>query len=214
MLKENTMYTVTKIEEQKKDITRSSVFINGIFDFGASSKAIKRYGLEVNMTLNEEEYNRLLDTVQLDKAKYRALDYMASAHKTEKQVREKLIKAEYSESVVEKVIEFLKSYKYLDDDIFAKRYMESKLTYGKKSAKQIQSILYTKGITGINSHEICENVEELEAENIAYFLNKYRYDPEMEYTEKRKIIGKIIGRGFNYTLVEKVIRKLYESFDE
>lgn len=207
------MYTITKIEPQKKDETRVSVYINHVFDFGITLKAMKRYGLVEGMTLDEIGYENLLRGIQLDKAKYRALDYLASHHKTEKQVRDKLQQAEYSEWIIDEVITFLKKYNYLDDESFAKRYIESKARYGRKSARQIQSQLYLKGIPGVRPFEVCEELEELETENILYYLKKYKYNTEMDYQSKRKLIARILNKGFSYEILQKSIVNLDESFE-
>lgn len=207
------MYTITKIETQKKDDTRSSIFINGIFDFGMTQKAVKRYGLVEGMVLSEEGYNELMECIQLDKAKYYALDYLSRNNKTEKQVRDKLIEKEYSLMIVDKVLEFLKKYNYVDDAYYARRYIESKAVYGKKSARQIQSQLYMKGITSINAFEVWERMEELEEENVTYFLEKYRYNRSLDYQEKRKIVSRIMNKGFSYQIIQQSIGKLDESFE-
>lgn len=207
------MYRITKIEVQKKDDTRSSIFINGVFDFGITTKAVERYGLVQGMELTEEAYEELLMRIQLDKAKYRALEYLAGHNKTEKQVRDKLIRAEYSGIVIDEVIEFLKKYSYIDDDYFARRYIESKAVYGRKSARQIQSQLYLKGITSINPFDIWEELSEVEAQNVTYYLKKYKYEKELDYTQKRKIISRILNKGFSYEIIQKSIVNLDESFE-
>lgn len=207
------MYTVTKIEVQKKDPSRSSVFINDVFDFGATTKALERYGLIKGMVLSQEAYDALLERIQLDKAKYRALEYIATHNKTEKQVRDKLIQAEYSPIIVDQVIEFLQKYRYIDDIDFARRYTESKATYGRKSGRQIQSMLYMKGITSINPFEIWEGLEEIELANTTYFLEKYKYSNDLTYEQKRKIVNRILNKGFSYQTIQKSIGNLDESFE-
>ncbi len=208
------MYTVTKIEEQKKDATRVSVFINGAFDFGISLKALKRYEISEGQVLDETTYRELLGRIQLDKAKYYALDYLSRNSKTEMQVRDKLVSKEYSMYIVDEVMTFLKTYRYVDDAYYAKRYAESKATYAHKSARHIQSQLYLKGIRDVNCFEVLENMDDLENENVAYFLMKYKYKPTMTYQEKHKIMSKIMGRGFSYEIIQKNINNLHETWEE
>ena len=207
------MYTITKIEAQKKDDKRSSVFINDQFDFGVTTKSIERYGLKEGMILNEEEYENLLRRIQLDKAKYCALEYLSRNQKTEKQIREQLLKHEYNERIIEEVVTFLKTYHYIDDMEFAKRYIESKAVYGRKSSRYIQSQLYLKGISQVNPMEVWHSLEEVEQENIIYFLDKYHYKKQLDYNQKRKIINRILNKGFSYEMIKKCIDKLDESFE-
>ena len=205
------IYRVTKIEPQKKDATRSSVFINGQFEFGATTRAIEKYGLVEGMALEEDAYQKMLEHIQLEKAKYRALDYLARGIKTEKQVQDKLVDWEYSLSIVRKVMCFLKEYRYVDDEAYTTQYTRSKLTYGKKSLRQIQSLLYAKGIKQCEWGIEEEVLETLEMENVRYFLHKYGYTAEIEREKKQKIIGKIMGRGFKYKLIEGAMRNIDET---
>ncbi|MGL4799028.1 MAG: RecX family transcriptional regulator [Cellulosilyticaceae bacterium] len=207
------MYKITAIEIQRKDETRSSVFINDVFSFGASTKAIERYGLAQGMVLTEEAYGELLVRLQLDKAKYTALNYLSTQNKTEKQVTDKLIEKEYSIEIVEEVLTFLKKYGYVDDELFTRRYVESKARYGKKSARYIQSQLYMKGISGCNVFEAWEGLEEAEIDNILYFLQKYKFDKALPYENKRKIINRLLNKGFTYERIQKSIGNLDESFE-
>ena len=151
--------------------------------------------------------------LQLDKAKFKALDMISRGSKSEKQMREKLIQAEYSEYIVEEVIQFLKKYQYIDDDALAKRYIESRSQYSHKSLRQIKAELYRKGILVDQVKDYCEDTEEREEANIEYFLDKFRYDPTWDIKQKQKIINRLLTRGFQYSQVEKCLRKRNEGFD-
>ncbi len=206
------MYCITKIEEQKKDPSRSSVFVNGVFEFGIGTKTLRQYGIVEGMRLEEEAYEQLMEKIQLEKAKYRVMDYLARGNKTEKQVYDKLVDWEYSLSIAQKVMTFLKTYHYVDDERYMRQYSQSKLTYGKKSLRQIQSLLYAKGIKKMEfTEEEKKNYRLIEEENVAHFLQKYGYHTDLEREKKQKIISKIMGRGFNYSQIEKAIRKQEET---
>ena len=206
-------YEITAIEEQKKDFNRCSVFINGVFGFGLTKKAAERYQLRVGQVFSVEDYEQLMIALQLDKAKFKALDLISRGNKSEKQVRERLLKAEYSSYIVEEVLAFLKKYHYIDDKVLAKRYIESKSQYGHKSLRQIQAELYKKGIYLEDIKAYCEEGEKQEEENINYFLDKFKYNPEWDLKQKQKIINRLLTRGFQYSQIEKCLRKRNEHFD-
>lgn len=79
--------------------------------------------------------------------------------------------------------------------------------------RQIKSQLYTKGIKTVAMDEEQERLERLEQENITYFLEKYGYNKDLDYQHKRKIISRLLGRGFSYTAIQKSIGKIDESFE-
>nr|WP_301335099.1 regulatory protein RecX [Holtiella tumoricola] len=122
-----------------------------------------------------------------------------------------LLKAEYSEWIIEEVISFLKKYSYINDENFVKRYMNSKVKYNHKSLRKVQSELYSKGIVVSDLETYKEKYAEEEEENILYFLNKFKYSSELEYKDKQKIINRILTRGFSYSAVERCIRRQNEG---
>lgn len=206
-------YEITAIEVQKKDAERCSVFINGEFGFGISKKAVERYGLIAGSVLGEDEYQALMMRLQLDKAKFKALDSISRGGKTEKQIKEKLLEAEYSTYIVDEVLAFLKKYNYINDDDYARRYIDAKSQYSHKSLRQIKAELYKKGISVTDLTMYCEDPDTLEQENIDYFLEKYRYDGSLELKDRQKIINRILTKGFSYSNIERCIRKKNEGFD-
>jgi regulatory protein len=202
---------ITKMEKQKKDESRWSIYIDGAFAFGVTDKIAKKYGLYEKMEFEPTQYEKLLKQMQFEKAKYRALDYLSRADRSTKQIKEKLIGLEYAESVVEEVIEFLKQYGYLNDEAFAKRYLEGQMKSKHKSYRKISYELYQKGIEFEKDDK--NLIEEKEKENILYFLKKYQYTKELSPKEKNKMINRMINRGFSYGMVMGEIRKIDESFD-
>ncbi|MGL6173227.1 MAG: RecX family transcriptional regulator [Cellulosilyticaceae bacterium] len=208
------MLEITDIQEQKKDTNRVSVFIDGEFKFGMFKSAVKRYGIHIGMRLSEDDYRKLLEAIELDKAKYRALDYISYQNRSEKEIRSKLRTLEYSELIIEQVIQFLKKYSYINDEDFAKKFTEYNLNYKRKSMKRIQYELYQKGISGVELEELVPNKEQLEYENIEYLLKKYKYNKEMDRKEKEKLIRRILSKGFSYSIVKECMYKIDESFDD
>lgn len=208
-----TQYQITAIEEQKKDLNRCSVFVNRAFAFGITKKALSRYQIYVGQTLTSTEYEHLLERLQLDQAKFKALDLISRGNKSEKEIRERLMRAEYSSYIVEEVIVFLKKYHYIDDQALARRYIESKSKYAHKSLRQIQTELYKKGIYMNNLRTYYEEAEKQEEENINYFLDKFKYNPEWDSKQKQKIINRLLTRGFQYSQIERCLRKRNEAFD-
>ncbi|MEG0012527.1 MAG: RecX family transcriptional regulator [Cellulosilyticaceae bacterium] len=208
------MLEITSIEEQKKDMNRVSIFINGQFEFGMSSKDAKRYGLHQGMKFSEEEYKELVSAIQLDKAKYKALDYISYQNRSETEIIKKLHGYEYSDMVIQEVINFLKKYNYINDTSFAKSFTEYGLQFKKKSVKRIQYELYQKGVTHIDMETLVPNRVELEKDNIEHLLEKYHYTPLMEKIQKEKMTRRILSKGFSYGMVKECMCKIDESFDD
>ncbi len=197
---------ITKVEEQVKNQDRVSVFIDHSFKFGITKNQAKQYNIVEGRELTEEIYQYILNNIVIDKAKYKALDYISYANRTEKQVRDKFKNSDYTEEVIDIVIEFLKKYNYIDDEEFSKNYIQYSSKYKNKSTRKIQQELYFKGIT--EKIELDEVLNEQENDNIFKLLIKFGYDKNVDKKQLDKIIRKLIYRGFNYTDVKKVMNDI------
>ena len=84
------MKVITKIEVQKKNTKRCSVFINDEFAFGMDIDAIGIYNIQKGNRYTEDEYENLLKELQYEKAKFAALRYVGYSPRTIKQTIENL----------------------------------------------------------------------------------------------------------------------------
>lgn len=207
------MKTITKIELQKNNPNKVSIFIDELFAFGAFVDDLLDYGIKKGMTLTEEEYNNLVEKLQFRKAKYKALEYLGTGNKTEMQIRKKLCEKEFDENVIALVIDFLEEYRYIDDENFALRYSDYHSKSKRKSIKQIKYELYQKGVDNKYFGNTLEENEKVEQENIQYFLNKYKYNEEIDPVKKNKILNRLLRKGFRYDSIKKIIKNTDESFD-
>ncbi|MGL4739115.1 MAG: RecX family transcriptional regulator [Cellulosilyticaceae bacterium] len=205
------MKTITKIEVQKKDSRRVSVFVDGEFSFGMQLDDVLKFGLSKNKVYSDEEFEVLLGKLLVEKAKFRALDYISYKMRTTQQVRDKLKTLEYDEWVIDEVIAFLEKYGYLNDQHFANRYIEYQMQYNKKSLRKVKSDLYEKGISKVDL-ENPDQISTWEMENVTKLLEKYHYDEELDPKMKLKITNRILSRGFDYYLIRQCIGNLDISF--
>jgi regulatory protein len=115
--------TITKIERQKKNNKRYSIFIDGKFKFGMSGEDVLFYRLKEDMDISEKEYDNILENVIYQEAKGRAARYLGYGPRTEKEMRNKLSTYDYPENIIDKVIELLQRYDYINDLNYARKYI-------------------------------------------------------------------------------------------
>ena len=142
----------------------------------------------------------------LKEAKLKALQLLTGMDRTENQLREKLKQKEYPTEIVEQVIEYVKSFGYINDERYAQRYIEYKKT--RKSKKELYMELVQKGIdkeqiaSALNEYYVDEDEEEA----IRLLAAKKRIDvSESSVIEKKKFCDYLLRKGFNYGSVRKVL---------
>lgn len=106
------------------------------------------------------------------KAKNKALNILSHADQSEKKLKEKL-SSEFDENIIERVIDFLKSYNLVNDSVLAQKIVNTNVNLNKCGKNRIKQNLYNKGI---NRSTINEAVSELdkdtEFENAMYLAKK------------------------------------------
>ncbi len=137
---------VTKLEVQKNNPDRVSVFIDGEFAFGVHQDLVLTHRLSAGRTLTPDEQQAIIEDDRVAKAKSRALDYLAHKPRTETEVRRKLRQKEYSEPVIESVVKRLHELGYLDDAQYAEQYVERRFASKGYGPVRIRQELRKRGI--------------------------------------------------------------------
>ena len=79
--------------------------------------------------------------------------------RTEKEVLDKLIKEQYSEEIIARVMEFLIKYDYINDREYCRRYIKETLKLRPKGIYMIKSELKAKGIDEDTADEALEEAQ-------------------------------------------------------
>lgn len=191
---------ITAIEpgENKK----YKIYLNDELAFELYKSEIKACNLVKGMELEEELHNRILHEIVGKRAKKRAMHILEKRDKTEQQLRDKLLENRYPIQVVETAIDYVKSYGYIDDISYARRYIEYRSR--SKSRKQLRMELYAKGISSEIISQIFEDMEDGEGEAIKKLILKKSAKPQLlEETERRKLKMSLMRKGFAYSEIEK-----------
>ena len=138
---------ITKIEPQKKNKSRFSVFIDGEFSFGTDGFTLLSLHIEEGDEISEEKLAVIKNTAVFEDAKSYAARLVSSRSYTEKAMREKLLAHIGDEGVVNKTISFLKEYKLIDDYDYATRYAHDLVHLKKLGLSSVKWKLKEKGIS-------------------------------------------------------------------
>lgn len=192
------------IELDKK---RVKVHIDGEFAFVIYKGELRDFGIKVGQELTEASYQEIVGTVLPKRAKLRAMNLLQKKDYTEKKLRDKLSEGLYPKEIIDEAIEYVKSYKYLDDERFARDYINYQMAL--RSKTRIIQDLTAKGISKDVLMPIIEELYaddggESELEQINKLLAKKHYDPEnMDFKEKQKIMAFLLRKGFQMSDIRR-----------
>ena len=127
---------------------------------------------------------------------------------TEKELRQKLTagKTEYTQEEMDIAIDYVKSFRYVDDGKYACKYIEAMRS--RKSRRQIEQELYQKGVDKELIQEAFEVTGEVpEEEQIARWMEKRHYNPESaDLKEKQKMYAFLARKGFCPENIQRALK--------
>lgn len=192
---------------------KKKVFIDDTFAFPLYGSEIRKYKLEIGMTIDEATYEELRLVVK-KRMQERILYLLGDTDKSEHDIRSKMLRSGNPEDLLDQVIEQLKEYRYIDDRRFATGYAESLRDNRGKSKRAILTSLYTKGIPKDVLEELVEEFEFDDEAQLYKALQKKRVTPEsilaMDQKEKMKLYASLMRKGFSYEALNKVIKGGFE----
>lgn len=170
--------------------------------------------LKYELLLLKEIDDKLL--IEVDKANqewdvyYVALKSLKSRFKSIKDLRDSLLKKEYPKDLVDSAINRLIKQGYLDDNSFARGYINTQIVTSLKGPNKISKELFIKGVSNnIIADELKVFDVNLQKEKIEKIINK---EIKINRTRggvvlKNKIVNDLINLGYSFDIVQSVIDK-------
>jgi regulatory protein len=200
---------ITSIEEQKKK-GRYNIFLDGEYAFGLYKETIYHFGLRVKDELNEKKCEELKSYDEINFGKKVAYRFLNFKPRSEKEVRTKLKKHKLSEESIDKIIDSLKEFKFINDEQYAKMYVESKVSLKPEGRNSLKIKLSQKGIGKETSEKtVAENYsEETEYQKAHELLQKYqkKVKAKTPLEKKQKCYRHLLSKGFSFDLINRVLK--------
>lgn len=174
------------------------------------------YKLYSRDEIDDEEFEQMLIDNQNKLAKQQAFKILASSSKTKKELILKLKQKKFSQEAIDYAMSFVNEYKFIDEEDIAEKLVEGSYKRKKYSKRMIASQLRQKGIDSeIIQNSISDIDDDEEFENAMHFAQKkYKsISNKDKETIKRKIGSALTYRGFNYSIIKRVIEEILESDD-
>lgn len=198
------MPKITDMQIQKNNKTRANVYIDGEFAFALEMLTVMKLGLKIGQAVSTERLNEAVFDSEKSVAFDKAMSYLGRGMKTCKQMRDYLGKKGYSSEIVEYVVAKLKEYRYLDDNIYAKTYVEQNVRT--KGTRRLKQELVQKGISVSQAEEYSQIDGELALDNATRLAEKYMKNKPHDLKTLQKLQRYLISRGYGFDTVNTVVR--------
>jgi regulatory protein len=202
--------TVTQISDIDKK--RSRVYIDGEFAFVLYKGELREYNIREDLEISEAVYHEITEVLLPKRCKLRAMNLLQKKDYTVRQLTDKLREGLYPQEVIDEAVEYVRSYRYLDDERYARDY----ITYHMENRSRTR-IIQDLTTRGIDRDMLMPLMEELyqdddgsaELEQIKRLLVKRHYDPDnTDFKEEQKIMGFLLRKGFSMSDIKKTMESL------
>ncbi|MCR8968549.1 RecX family transcriptional regulator [Facklamia sp. 7083-14-GEN3] len=208
---------ISKIQVQKKNKQRYSIFINNQFAFGIDEAILIKFAIRKGLEVDQKLIEKVLEAEFHYQFYQKTLNYLSYGLKSEQEVRDYLAKMvkesqsekleerhnllkesesssqksslsnfskknsrfdyasfEVSESLIEQIIDKLKTQNLINDLIYGQAYVRTQANINRKGPRNISYELKMKGLNDLIIEDaLMEYPEDLKRENLEILADKY-----------------------------------------
>lgn len=200
---------ITSIKRQAGNKKRLSVFVDGEYSFSLNEEDYMKLGLYENCRITADEIRRIKNLVNFNSAKSDAIRFVSLKIRSGKEVGEKLKRMGYEQDTADRVVDELKGMGYIDDRLYALRYVNDRRKLKPQSKRMLKYDLARRGI----GEEIIDDVlagVDVDEESEAYRIAKSRYGRYdiNKGDVRRKVRMFLLRRGYSEETIRAALKRL------
>ena len=187
---------------------RYHIFLDGEYFGTFEAEILAKASVKTGHSYDEDFFEKL----KIENGNYacfnRGLGLLEKTMKTEKMLKDYLRKKGYPKECIERATEKLKSYGYINDEVFAETFISSY-----KNVKSKRKLLYDLMSKGVDKELIEEKLNEMtneedEKEKCVILAEKYMKNKELDIKTKQKLFNHLAGKGFDYSSISYAWEKI------
>ena len=201
------MPIITLIKPQKKK-NRVNIYLDDKFGFGIDLENFVKLGLKVDQELTEEEVADIVKKAEFQKTLDKLLRFATLRPRSEKEIKDYFRRKKVHESLHKELFNRLNRLELIDDEKFAKWWVEQRQSFRPKPKRIMNYELRMKGI----DNEIIKKVlgeEKIDEEKMAKEIlgrKMYKWKNLEGFEKKQKMSQYLAQKGFSWEIIEKVTK--------
>jgi len=208
--------TITRVEAQKKDHERVSVFIDGEFAFGLALDVALRAGLRKGMELSVSDQEELLAQETAVRARQAALDLIAHRARTEGEVVRALARKGFPEDAAAAAVARMRELGYLDDVAYTSAFVRGRAASRGHGPSRLRADLLRRGVApaviDAALNELLDGDDLLEAATHHARKRWARLASEDDPMKRRKKLTDFLARrGYDFDTIRQVVDTVESS---
>jgi regulatory protein len=203
---------ITALEIQKRNKERVNVYLDGEYAFSLPLMEAAR--LKKGQTLSLSEVGELRTEDEISRAVDRAVRLLARRPRSVSEVRKNLTRKETPEPVIDSAIARLTQLGYLDDEAFARYWMENRDQFKPRGPRALRYELRQKGVARDIIEQVVSDVDPADAAYRAAQDRARRMRGSTRFDFENRVGGFLQRRGFSYGTARDAINRIADELAE
>ncbi len=209
---------ITAITAQQKDQNRVNIMVDGKYRFSLDIFQYADLGIKIGKDYTDEELTLLETESQFGKVYMRALEYCLMRPHSAKEVRDYLYRktrdtktktktgelkdrAGIPSAITDRVFDKLVEKKYIDDEKFARFWIENRNLRKGTSQRKLQAELRAKGVESSIIERLLADSDRRDDDEIIKIIEKKR----SRYPDDQKLMQYLARQGFSYDDIKQAL---------
>ena len=201
---------ITAISVQKKNSQRINVFVDSCFSFSVSR--IVGAWLKVDQTISQQKISELILADDLERAFQSAANFIQYRIRSEAEVEQNLKKKGFTEPIINNTVNRLKEAGMVNDEEFARQWVEIRITTKPRSRRLLEYELRQKKVDHLQIQQAIASIPDELTLAVQAARKKL---PQFNNLEKdvftKKVSSYLLRKGFGYEVIRQAIEQLWEE---
>lgn len=201
--------TITALQFQKRNKERVNVYLDGTYAFGLD--AMQAAQLRKGQALSDEEIAALKAQDDRQRAFNLALRFLSYRPRSQFEVQRYLQDKAVADKVIQDVLSRLEQAGYVDDEAFARFWVENREQFRPRSQRALAYELRQKGVNQVIISRVLTDLDDEAAAWRAVEGRLHRWANLPADQLRHKLMGYLNRRGFDYATVSVTVEKVFQS---
>jgi len=202
---------ITALKVQERNTQRVNVYLDGEFAFGLAR--ITAAWLRVGQELSDEKISELQSQDAEEVAYQKAVQLLERRPRAEAEIRRSLARHAIPEDVIDAVLERLRRSSLVNDDAFARTWVENRTEFRPRSRRALAAEMRQHGLSRETIQQTLSETD-LDEEALAYQagLKQSKKLNQLEWLDfRRKLSAFLARRGFGYEVIAPVVQRIWKE---
>jgi regulatory protein len=187
---------ITRLTYQKRHKNRVNIFLDDVYAF--SLPDVLASALHLGQWLDDDDIAQLRARDDRQRAMDKALRLLARRPRSGHEIAQALQTSGFSSDIREQVLVRLQEMAYLDDQAFARWWVDNRLQFSPRSVRALQQELYQKGLPTTLIAQVLESLDDEALAIAAGQQRAQRWQHLARADFDKKMLSYLQRRGFSY----------------